>query len=303
MIQTVKGPIKAKDLGITMSHEHLALNLTRVRGDDDSDFSCEETIIHEVKRMMDYGVRSVIEVTCNDMGRDVRQLVRISDASDLNIVCATGFYLHQYHPEYVLSGEADAICDIFCRDILEGIDGTNVRAGVIGEVASSHKEITPSEKKVLKAAAKASVITGLAVTTHCQLGTMAMEQSLLLQTEGMDPDKIVLGHLDLTNDRDYHLQVLKTGVNIGFDTIGKTAYLPDETRADNLMWLLEHGFEDRIVLSQDISRRSYFSENKHHSGYMSVMKDFLPLLRQRGIGKETLNKLLVQNPARIFTIN
>jgi len=302
MIQTVKGLIEAKDLGITMCHEHLALNLTRVRGSGDSDFNCEALIIEEVKQMMEYGVQTVVEVTCNDMGRDAKQLVRISEACDLNIVCATGFYLWQYHPEYILPGDVEVICDIICRDIQEGIDGTEVKAGVIGEVASSQNEIAPSERKVLSAAARASVHTGLAVTTHCQLGTMALEQSSLLQSEGMDPNKIILGHLDLANDRAYCCKVLETGVNIGFDTIGKTSYLPDEARADNLMFLLDCGFEDHIVLSQDISRKSYLAVNKTYSGYMSVMKDFVPLLKKRGIQQKTLDKLLIKNPARILDI-
>lgn len=303
MIQTVKGVIDPGDLGITMAHEHLALNLSHVRNEDDSVFTCEDLIIQEVKLMMDYGVRSVVEVSCNDMGRDVKQLYRISEACGLNIICATGFYLWQYHPEEIRNGDVALITEIFCRDLQEGIDGTGIKAGVIGEVASSQNEIKPSEMKVLRAAAAASVQTGAAVTTHCQLGTMAMEQSQLLQKAGMNPDKIVLGHLDLSDDREYIYQVLKTGVNIGFDTIGKLSYLADETRADHLMWLLDKGYEDRIVLSQDISRKSYFHSSQQHSGYMRVMKDFVPLLRQRGIKEQTLTKLLVDNPARIFSIS
>lgn len=300
MVQTVKGQIKAEELGITMCHEHLALNLSRIRGDDDSDFSCESTIVQEIKKMMEYGVRSVAEVTTNDMGRNVGQLLRISEACGLNIICATGFYLHQYHPPSLADWDTEAICEVFCRDILEGIDGTEVRAGVIGEVASSRNEMTSGEKKVFQAAARASIRTGSAVTTHCQMGTMALEQSSLLLREGMDPDKIVLGHMDLASNREYCLRVLQTGVNIGFDTIGKVAYLSDEQRADNLMWLLERGYEDGIVLSQDISRKSYFSTNQGYYGYMSVMKNFVPLLQNRGIRKGTLTKLLVGNPARIF---
>lgn len=300
MIQTVKGPIKPKKLGITMCHEHLAMDLSRIRGDDDSDFSCEDTIIEEIHAMIQYGVKSLVEVTTNDMGRNVKQLVRISESCELNIVCSTGFYLEQYHPDFIALSEPEQICDIFLHDIQLGIAGTEVKAGIIGEIASSMKEITKGEEIVLKGAAKASVVSGLAVTTHCQFGTMAIEQVRLLANEGMDPDKIILGHLDLADDRNYYMEVLKTGVNIGFDTIGKTAYLSDEKRADNLMWLIGKGYEDKIILSQDISRKSYFSCKGKHSGYMSVMKDFVPLLLNRGITPGTLNKLLVNNPARIL---
>ncbi|WP_312425893.1 phosphotriesterase family protein [Lacrimispora sp.] len=300
MIQTVKGPINQKILGITMCHEHLAMDLSRIRGDDDSDFSCEDTIIEEIRAMMKYGVKSLVEVTTNDMGRDVKQLFRISEACGLNIVCSTGFYLEQYHPKSIAESEPKQICDIFLHDIQLGIAGTEIKAGIIGEVASSMNEITKGEEIVLKGAAKASVVTAVAVTTHCHFGTMAIEQARLLVNEGMNPDKIILGHLDLADDRDYYAEVLKTGVNIGFDTIGKTSYLSDEKRADNLMWLIDKGYEDKIILSQDISRKSYFSCKGTHSGYMSVMKDFVPLLLNRGINQEILNKLLQNNPARIL---
>ena len=109
------------------------------------------------------------------------------------------------------------------------------------------------------AAALAGKRTKTAVTTHCQLGRLGLEQCELFHKYGMDPAKVILGHVDLANDKAYYEELLKQGVNLGFDTIGKTGYLSDEDRADNLMWLIERGWMDRIVLSQDISRKSYLS--------------------------------------------
>lgn len=300
MIQTVNGAIEPEKLGITMCHEHLAMDLSPVRGDDDSNFSDMDLIADEVDKMKEYGVSAVIEVSCNDMGRNVKRLKELSDRCGVHIVAATGCYLEPYHTEFVRTCRAEELAEVFCHDILHGIDDTNIKAGVIGEVATSEQAMAPSERKVLMAAALAGKMTGCAVTTHCQLGRLGLEQSSLLQQYGMNPAKIVLGHLDLANDRNYYLEVLRTGVNIGFDTIGKTAYLKDETRADNVMWLLEKGYEDHIVLSQDISRKSYFSRAGQHAGYMSVMKDFIPLLEQRGITKSSLEQMLIHNPARIF---
>lgn len=302
MIRTVNGEILQTEMGITMCHEHLALSLARVRGDDDSDFRDINLVIEEVKKMVKLGVASVIEVTCNDMGRDVKALQEISRQCGLHIVAATGFYLEPYHSDFIKGSNAEEIAEIFCKDILQGIDGTNIKAGIIGEVATSEKEMAPSEKTVLKAAAMAAKETGCAVTTHCQLGRLAMEQSRMLQEIGMNPDKIILGHLDLAADLDYYEKVLKTDVNIGFDTIGKTAYISDDKRADYLIHLIEKGYEDHIVLSQDISRKSYFSKFGKYHGYTTVMGHFVPLLTKRGIKKETLDKLLITNPGRILNI-
>ena len=188
MINTVKGRIDAGSVGVTMCHEHLALDLSPVRKDTDSVFDDSVLIESEVDLMKALGVKSVIEVTCNDMGRNVRMLRQISRECGIQIIASTGFYLEAYHSESVRSGTIGEICDIFCRDILEGIDGTDIRAGIIGEVAGGEKELAPSEEKVLKAAAAAGVKTGCAVTTHCQLGQLGLEQSALLQGQGIDPD-------------------------------------------------------------------------------------------------------------------
>lgn len=299
MIQTVLGPIAPEELGVTMCHEHLSVNLSGVRGDPDSIFTDSPLIRDEVEQAKRAGVNAFIEVSCNDMGRDPAALRAISEACGVHIVCATGFYLDCYHPGWVRNGPVEDIEALFVRELTEGIGDTGIKAGVIGEVAGEEAGLTDSERKVLTAAARAGAKCGCAVTTHCQMGRMGLEQSALLQKNGIDPGKIVLGHLDLANDLSYYKSVLETGVNIGFDTCGKTAYLADEIRADNLCRLLDMGYADRIMLSQDISRKSYLTAGGKF-GYLAVMNRMVPMLKERGVGQAGLDRLLITNPARIF---
>ncbi len=302
MIETVKGPIQPDQLGVTMCHEHLAVDLGRIRGDQDATFGRADhaLLVEELEKLKKLGCNSVVEVSCCDMGRDVQQLLRLSEDTGLQIVAATGFYLKEYHPQWVIDGEIAEIEAVMYQDLTEGIDGTHIKAGVIGEVASSGDAIYPSEHKVLTAAAHVAEKVGCAVTTHCQLAKLAMEQSALLQNAGMDPDKVILGHLDLANDRAYYREVLATGVNIGFDTIGKTAYLSDEARADQLAYLLDAGYAEHIILSQDISRKSYMSHFGKAAGYTAVLGKFIPMLQARGVTDDLLDQLLRRNPARIL---
>ena len=194
-----------------------------MRGDDDSNFDDTDLIADEILKAKAYGVQSIIEVTCCDMGRDGKLLQEYGRRCGIHIVAATGYYLEPYHTDWVKESPVEALAEQFCRDILSGIDGTDCKAGVIGEVATSEPDMAPSEEKVLIAAAMA-----------------------------------------------------------------------------NLMWLMERGYEDKIMLSQDISRKSYLSAAGRYSGYMAVMKDFIPMLKARGLTEETQRKLLVENPARIF---
>lgn len=301
MIQTVCGPISASDLGVTMCHEHLAVDLAGVRRDADSVFGDSELIRSEIRRARDAGVKSFIEVSCADIGRDPRALRDIATALDIHIVCSTGFYLDAYHPEWVKKASVEQLEEFFLRDFDEGIDGTGVKPGVIGEVAGEQDSITPSERRVITASGRAAAHVGCAVTTHCQMGRMALEQADILLSEGMRAEKIVLGHLDLADDLDYYERILSTGVNIGFDTCGKVAYLPDERRVANLVELVKRGHAGQIMLSTDISRKSYMTRNGGY-GYARVMDYFVPELRSAGIEQADIDRMLVHNPARVFDI-
>ena len=118
----------------------------------------------------------------------------------------------------------------------------------------------------------------------------------------MNPDKIIIGHQDLIDDTEYHISLLEKGVNIAFDTCGKSAYVKDEIRAKNIMNLVDKGYGNHIVMSNDISRRTYFT-SYGQNGYLSVMNIVVPLLKEYGIKEADLKKILIENPARIIDNN
>ena len=126
-----------------------------------------------------------------------------------------------------------------------------------------------------------------------------METIETLLAEGVDQDKIIIGHQDLIDDSAYHALLLEYGVNIAFDTCGKKAYMPDETRARNALKIIEAGYGDHLLFSNDISRRTYFTSHGK-AGYLSVMKEIVPLLKQIGAKEEQIRRCLVDNPARIL---
>ncbi len=301
MIHTVTGKIPASELGVTMAHEHLSVNLSGVRHDEDSIFSYSPLVLDELRRLKEAGVKSVVEVSCIDMGRNAEDLRRYSEKIGLNIICSTGFYLECFHPAWLKDAPVSKIEDVFRREFEDGIDGIGIKPGVIGEVAGEKTQITPSEQKVMKAAAHVASERGCAVTTHCQLGQQAPEQAELLISNGMKPEKVILGHMDLANDIEYYQKVLSYGVNIGFDTCGKVRYLADEVRADNLAKLVSLGYAGQIVLSTDISRKSYMHANGGY-GYTDVMDRIVPMLKERSVSEAAINTMLIDNPARIFDI-
>ena len=301
MIQTVIGKINKEDLKETLVHEHLIVDLDRIRKDNVSKIETVEEVVPEIDLMMKDGIKSVFEVTTNDMGRDVLKLKQISLKTGLNIVCSTGFYLSEYHPCWLDDASEEQIADLFIKELTQGIDNTDIKAGLIGEIASSKDGFVNNELKVLKASAIASVQTDSAIYTHTGKNT-AIETIETLLKYHVKPDKIIIGHQDLIDDSEYHLKLLQYGINIGFDTCGKSAYIADSLRAKNIMKLIEKGYGDHLVLSNDVSRRTYFT-SYGHNGYLSVTRIVIPLLKEYGIKEAELDKLMIKNPARIVDIN
>lgn len=297
MIRTVLGDIDQAKLGRTLAHEHFIIDLDRIRKDGISRIDTTEEVIPEIRLAMEDGIQAAFEVSTIDLGRDVEKLRTISQATGLHIVASTGYYLSPYHPAQLEHQTPEEIAQVYERELTEGIGDTGIRAGLIAEIASSPEAFVGQEKKILAAAGIASRRTGAAVSTHTGRAT-ALETIETLLAEGMEPGKIILGHQDLIDDREYHLSLLKYGVNIAFDTCGKSAYMPDETRAKNALALIREGYGDRLVLSNDVSRRTYFT-SAGGPGYVAVMRSVVPLLREQGATEEEIRKLLVDNPARI----
>lgn len=299
MIETVLGIIQASDLGVTMCHEHLAMDLSGVRGDVDSIFENRELILSEIMKLKTLGCQSIIEVTSEDMGRKILDLQYYSEITGLHIVASTGGYLKPYHTEWMKEATVEDLTGYFLKELTIGIGNTTVKAGLIAEIATSSSCIYECEKKIFKAAGKASFFTNCAVSTHCDMANFGHEQIDLLVGEGTSVAKIILGHIDLSENLDYQRSLLDRGVNVAFDTVGKEAYLSDETRAEALVKLLTEGYQNQILLSQDVSRLSYLTKFGG-LGYTTVLGRFIPMLKRYGITENQIEKMLIDNPSRIL---
>ncbi|MBB6714509.1 phosphotriesterase family protein [Clostridium gasigenes] len=302
MIQTVCGLIDKKELGITLAHEHIIIDLSLIRNEQDSVLDNCKTMINEISYGKKLGLQSIVEVTNEGMGRNHLKLKYISEKAKVNIVASTGFYMEKYYDNKALDNAEEKIAEIMIKELTFGIDDTNIRAGIIGEIGSSLNTITELEKKVFNACIIASEKTGAAITTHCDLGTMGLEQAMLFSRSGINLDKVIIGHSDLNRDYKVIEKILSSGVNVAFDTISKNSYLDDDVRLYNLLKLLEMGYEDKIVLSQDLTRKSHLKIN-NGTGYTAVLGGFISKLKINGVDSKILSKLIGGNIARVIDKN
>jgi phosphotriesterase-related protein len=320
-IQTVLGPVAISDLGRTLMHEHILVSFPGSEFDPRYPFdraAFVETATQRLKALHACGVRTFVDPCPIEMGRDVRLMAELSERADMHIVCATGFYYEGMGlPSYWRHASVEEITELYVREIEEGIDGTNIRAGLI-KCSTSAPAITELERKVLTAASRAQRATGVPILTHTEGGLCGPEQQDLFESEGVPLSHCLIGHSCGNPDHQYHKGIAQRGSYVGFDRIGLTRRQSDEVRAENIVKLMDAGLADKVMISQDgycgwrgkyvfettaegtreIDAKRATGEWPVHQTYLFT--DFLPKLKALGVTDEAIDRLLIDNPATYF---
>lgn len=290
--------MKLKD-GITYMHEHITIDLSGVKKDLDCRLDVMEDTIEEFKALKKLGVENLVDVTNRGMGRNIEFALKVQEESDINVIFSTGYYKEPFLPEEVYKLSEKELSKIMVEEILYGIDGSGVKAEIIGEVGTSKDTVTPIEKKVIIAAAMTHIETGKPITTHTTLGTSGLEQINIFKEHKVDLDKVIIGHVDLSGDIDYILRLIDKGVYVAFDTIGKINYMPEERRLEMLKEICNRGLSERVVMSVDITRKSHLKQ-RGGIGYSYLLNSFIPYIKENGISEQHINNMLRNNPQKIF---
>lgn len=196
----------------------------------------------------------------------------------------------------------DEIAARMIHDVTVGMDGTDVKAGWV-KAGTAYMHVTPNEEKVLRAAVRAAMHTGVCLHTHTTDGTMGIEQTEIAADEGMDLSRMIIAHVDRNPDLWYHRKLLAKGCSIIYDGPGKAKYYPDSVRVDLLRQLVADGYESQIMLSNDMGRRSHHTVYGYGPGFTWIKQRFLPRLLEEGFAQSTLDAFMIHNPARMYAIH
>lgn len=337
-VMTVAGPIPASALGVTLMHEHILNDCrcwwhapkTPERQYLAEGFVCMEILgelrqdpfvnkhnitlddeplaITELQDFAREGGQTVVEPTCQGIGRDPAALRRISKASGLNIVMGAGYYLGSSHPAKVAGMTIDQIADEIVHEANVGVDGTDVKIGLIGEIGVS-SDFTAEEEKSLRAAARAQGRTGLPLMVHLpgwfRLGHKVLD---IAEAEGADLRHTVLCHMNPSHeDLAYQSELAARGAFIEYDMIGMDFFYADqqvqcpsdEEAARAIVKLVERGHIDRILLSHDVFLKMMLTRYGGN-GYAYILRHFLPRLKRHGLDDAQLDILMRDNPRSVF---
>ncbi len=273
----------------------------------------EQTAIDETAEYFRSGGSTLVDVTSIGIGRDPQALVRISRATGLNVVMGSGYYVDMTHSEWLRKAAVDEIARSIIADVDDGVNGTGIRAGIIGEIGCSWPW-TDSERKVLEGAVIAQRETGAPLLIHPGRNERAPLE-LLNAVEGWGGDlrRTVMGHIERTiYDRGILDETAATGAYLNFDLFGHDesnyplamdTFMPaDHERMEQIERLVSDGRNSQVLLAHDVCSKHRLKRYGGH-GFDHIPARIVPRMRARGMHEEDVRMMLVDNPTRMLTFN
>lgn len=333
--QTVTGTIPATALGPTLMHEHIlcdlrapsdraggqggpitmenrfAVDYFQNRNPANMVLDEDDVALDELRRFKAAGGETIVELTTGGLLPQPQRLAALSKASGVSIVMGAGYYVDAYLSDAIRQADADALEDDITAQVTRGAWGTDIRAGLIGEIGCSWP-LEPSERRMLAAAARVQRTTGAALTIHPGRHEDApAEIAEIVIGAGADPLRTILCHMDRTIfDRPRLVALLSRGLVLEWDFFGieTSQYwmagvdldLPtDYMRLDLIRDLMAMGYREQIAISQDICTRTRLTSYGGH-GYGHLLQHVAPLMRRRGWTDDDIDQLLIKTPARLL---
>lgn len=326
-VETVTGPITADEMGVTLPHEHVFINMTPTepRGGYMTVWDERE---EDIRRFVAAGGTTLWDMTNGELSnhaapvyfdrnpdhmvqnpttgsRSVANVLAtraMAEATGATVILGTGHYFQDYFDTaWWDRNSVSQIADYLIADLLEEIPGTGVRAGFLGEIASNLPHITAQEERSFRAAGRAAAATGAMVSTHAPTFPTGEGQVDILVSEGVDPERIVVGHTDTVKNVEYSLDLLRRGVYVEYDCMmavkigGHIVEQELQRRLDYLKVMIDAGYRHKILLSQDVSERSHQAAYGG-PGLTFLFEEFTQRAALIGIEQDVLQGIFVDNP-------
>ena len=272
----------------------------------------ERVQTEEVYRYYLAGGHSIVDTTSIGIGRDPLALARMSRATGLNLILGGSHYVPVSYPPDMDDRSEQEVTDAIVRDVSVGVKDTGVKVGIIGEVGNFWPT-NETSRKILRASAYAAQLTGAPILIHPGFHPDSLMHHISdLIEAGAKPHRIVMGHLDTFPNMDLIREIAETGVNLEYDTFGsedtvwgavadQPIFIPtDVQRMERLEELMALGYEDRILIAQDVCFKTGLTRYGG-KGYAHILESIVPRMRKRGFSQQNIDNILVENPKRILT--
>ena len=300
---TVNGPVGIDNIGMTLTHEHVLVDfigadqISKERYEQDEVF---KVVLPFLEKLKETGCNTFIECTPRYMARDPELLKRLSDETGLYIMTNTGYcgaWENKYLPSYVFSETVDQLSERMVEEWKKGIDDTGIKPGFI-KIAVDPGKLSETHKKIVQAAAKAHLKTGLIIASHTGPAKAAFEQVEVLKNEGVDPSAFIWVHAQVEKDTHAHIKAAEMGVWVSFDGLRGDDI---ERYVELLLNMKSANLLNRVLLSHDAGFYLVGQPGGgNFVGYTRLFEELLPALENSGFIKTEIEQMIVINPQNAF---
>jgi phosphotriesterase-related protein len=301
LLITTLGPRRSEELGLILPHEHIFVDLRTPDQPGYAQAEAEDVLrlmAPEIRKAQAAGVTALVECSTVGVGRRADILRAVSEATGLPLLVPTGIYREPWVPAWAQAASEDTLCE-WMRGELDGtIEASGVRAGWI-KLSAGDDGQTPTEARILRAAARAGAATGAVIGSHTIRGRVVADQLDLIEGAGYSPERFIWIHAQAEPDFALNLAMARRGAWIEYDNLGSRE--ADDLAFERLQRLLDAGLGVRVLLSHD---RGWYDPGQPSGGtprpFTPLSETFMPRLRAAGLDEATLTLLTHDNPFRAF---
>ena len=304
-VMTVSGKVPAGDIGFVLPHEHVLVDFIGAdkvnpdRYDQDEVMKVVEPYLIQVREL---GCDTLVECTPDYLGRDPVLLKRLSESTGLHLLTNTGFYgaaNDKYVPAHAYKASVDQLADGWTREWEEGIGDTGIRPGFM-KIGVDSGQLSKIDKKLVRAAARSHLKTGLTIAVHTGPGIPAMEELTVLAEEGVHGSAWIWVHAQSEKNTEYHIRAAEQGAWLEFDGVAPNSVA---RHLDLVTEMKKHGYLNQVMVSHDAGwYRPGEPGGGAFRGFGTMFSEFLPALKKAGFTESEIRQLTVENPQRAYSI-
>jgi predicted metal-dependent phosphotriesterase family hydrolase len=313
-VRTVLGDRYSSPQGAVYSHEHLIIDSALIADRFPHIHLYDvDSAVAEVQSCRNAGVAVMIDAMPVSAGRDAVRLAEISRRTGVEIISATGLHHDRYYGplHWTNRVQTDELARVFVADLIDGIDefdytGPVVRrtmhkAGIV-KVATSGEKPDQRDLRNIDAAARASVLTGAPVLTHCEGGHGGLAQVELLLAAGVPAGSIILSHIDKVHDLAYLNDLAATGAVLELDQgLREYARGPDSITVRAIVSLIDAGYGRQVVVGTDGARRDLWTALGGRPGLAWLATALPPMLTAAGLSTAQVGDVMTSNAWEALT--
>jgi len=304
IVMTVNGLMPSAEMGFTLTHEHVLVDFIGAEKYSKSRYDADEVYNTALPFLLDVknkGCKTFVDCSPAYLGRDVKIFERLARATGLNIITNTGYYGaagEKFLPPHAFTETAQQLANRWIDEWKNGIEGTGIKPGFM-KIAVDTAPLTPTQRKLIEAAAITHLATGLLIAVHTGDAKAHIEQLSILKAYNVSPSAKIWVHAQGADKTD-HIEAAKIKSWVSFDGVN-----PDniDTYLALLQNMKDNKLLDYVLVSQD---SGWYNVGDPKGGlyksYTCIFTRLIPALKKNGFTEAEIDQIFRVNPKRAFTI-